>query len=167
MVDIALGTALAAIGAGVAIGFAGLGSGLGQGMAAAGSVGAVAEDNDMFARGIIFSALPETQAIYGFLIAILLLVFSGLLGGGEGLSTEAGVVAIGVGAAIGFAGLGSGMGQGIAASSSVGAIVEDNDMFAVRYYFLCIARDSGYLWILDCNLTYGIRWNIRLRRQSV
>ena len=110
MVDIALGTALAAIGAGVAIGFAGLGSGLGQGMAAAGSVGAVAEDNDMFARGIIFSALPETQAIYGFLIAILLLVFSGLLGGGEGLSTEAGV---------------------------------------------------------DCNLTYGIRWNIRLRRQSV
>ena len=130
MVDIALGTALAAIGAGVAIGFAGLGSGLGQGMAAAGSVGAVAEDNDMFARGIIFSALPETQAIYGFLIAILLLVFSGLLGQGEGLSTEAGVVAIGVGAAIGFAGLGSGMGQGIAASSSVGAIVEDNDMFA-------------------------------------
>ena len=76
MVEIALGTALAAIGAGVAIGFAGLGSGLGQGMAAAGSVGAVAEDNDMFARGIIFSALPETQAIYGFLIAILLLVFS-------------------------------------------------------------------------------------------
>ena len=43
MAQIVLGTALAAIGAGVAIGFAGLGSGLGQGMAAAGSVGAVAE----------------------------------------------------------------------------------------------------------------------------
>ena len=53
MAEIGLGAALAAIGAGVAIGFAGLGSGLGQGMAAAGSVGAVAEDNDMFARGII------------------------------------------------------------------------------------------------------------------
>ena len=143
MVDIALGTALAAIGAGVAIGFAGLGSGLGQGMAAAGSVGAVAEDNDMFARGIIFSALPETQAIYGFLIAILLLVFSGLLGGGEGLSTEAGVVAIGVGAAIGFAGLGSGMGQGIAASSSVGAIVEDNDMFARGIIFSALPETQA------------------------
>ena len=80
MAEIGLGAALAAIGAGVAIGFAGLGSGLGQGMAAAGSVGAVAEDNDMFARGIIFSALPETQAIYGFLIAILLMVFGGILG---------------------------------------------------------------------------------------
>ncbi len=41
MAEIGLGAALAAIGAGVAIGFAGLGSGLGQGMAAAGSVGAV------------------------------------------------------------------------------------------------------------------------------
>jgi len=76
-----LGTALAAIGAGVAVGFAGLGSGLGQGIAAAGSVGAVAEDRGMFAQGIIFSVLPETQAIYGFLIAILLMVFGGLIGG--------------------------------------------------------------------------------------
>ena len=149
MAQIVLGTALAAIGAGVAIGFAGLGSGLGQGMAAAGSVGAgsvgaVAEDNDMFARGIIFSALPETQAIYGFLIAILLLVFSGLLGGGKSLGVEAGLVAIGVGASIGFAGLGSGMGQGIAASSSVGAIVvEDNDMFARGIIFSALPETQA------------------------
>ena len=123
--------------------FAGLGSGLGQGMAAAGSVGAVAEDNDMFARGIIFSALPETQAIYGFLVAILLLVFSGLLGGGQGLPTEAGIVAIGVGASIGFAGLGSGMGQGMAAASSVGAIVEDNDMFARGIIFSALPETQA------------------------
>ena len=63
MVDIALGTALASIGDGVAIGFAGLGSGLGKGMAAAGSVGAVAEDNDMFDRGIILYELLESQEI--------------------------------------------------------------------------------------------------------
>ena len=125
MVEIALGTALAAIGAGVAIGFAGLGSGLGQGMAAAGSVGAVAEDNDMFARGIIFS------------------VFSGLVGGGAGLSTTAGIVAIGVGASIGFAGLGSGMGQGIAAASSVGAIVEDTDMFARGIIFSALPETQA------------------------
>ncbi|MDR2624223.1 MAG: V-type ATP synthase subunit K [Methanobrevibacter sp.] len=143
MVEIALGTALAAIGAGVAIGFAGLGSGLGQGIAAAGSVGAVAEDNDMFARGIIFTALPETQAIYGFLIAILLLVFSGLLGGGKGLDVTSGLVAVGVGASIGFAGLGSGMGQGIAAASSVGAVVEDNDMFARGIIFTALPETQA------------------------
>ena len=138
------GTALAAIGAGVAIGFAGLGSGLGQGMAAAGSVGAVAEDNDMFARGIIFSALPETQAIYGFLIAILLLVFSGLLAGDlTKLDINVGIIAIGVGAAIGFAGLGSGMGQGMAAASSVGAVVEDNDMFARGIIFSALPETQA------------------------
>ena len=138
------GTALAAIGAGVAIGFAGLGSGLGQGMAAAGSVGAVAEDNDMFARGIIFSALPETQAIYGFLIAILLLVFSGLLAGDLAkFDINVGIVAIGVGAAIGFAGLGSGMGQGMAAASSVGAVVEDNDMFARGIIFSALPETQA------------------------
>ena len=144
MVEIALGTALAAIGAGVAIGFAGLGSGLGQGMAAAGSVGAVAEDNDMFARGLIFSALPETQALYGFLIAILLLVFSGLLAGDlSKLDINAGIIAIGVGAAIGFAGLGSGMGQGMAAASSVGAVVEDNDMFARGIIFSALPETQA------------------------
>ena len=66
---------LAYLGAGVA-----MISGMGQGIAASSSVGAIVEDNDMFARGIIFSALPETQAIYGFLIAILLMVFGGILG---------------------------------------------------------------------------------------
>ena len=71
---------LAAIGAGAAVGFAGLGSGMGQGITSAGAVGAVVEDPDMFARGIIFSALSETQAIYGFLIAILLIVFSKIIG---------------------------------------------------------------------------------------
>ncbi|MCK9150986.1 V-type ATP synthase subunit K [Methanobacterium alcaliphilum] len=143
MVEVALGTALAAIGAGVAVGFAGLGSGLGQGIAAAGSVGAVAEDTDMFARGIIFSALPETQAIYGFLIAILLLVFSGLLGGGEGLAVTSGLVAVGAGAAIGFAGLGSGMGQGITAASSVGSVVEDPDMFARGIIFSALPETQA------------------------
>ncbi|AUB55690.1 MULTISPECIES: V-type ATP synthase subunit K [Methanobacterium] len=141
MVEVALGTALAAIGAGLAVGFAGLGSGLGQGIAAAGSVGAVAEDEDMFARGIIFTALPETQAIYGFLIAILLMVFT--IMANKALSPSLGLVAIGAGAAIGFAGLGSGMGQGITASSSVGAVVENEDMFARGIIFTALPETQA------------------------
>ncbi|HHT19082.1 MAG: V-type ATP synthase subunit K [Euryarchaeota archaeon] len=141
MVEVALGTALAAIGAGMAVGFAGLGSGLGQGIAAAGSVGAVAEDEDMFARGIIFTALPETQAIYGFLIAILLMVFT--IMANKALPVTTGLVAIGAGAAIGFAGLGSGMGQGITASSSVGAVVENEDMFARGIIFTALSETQA------------------------
>ena len=143
MVEVVLGTALAAIGAGLAVGMAGLGSGLGQGIAAAGSVGAVAEDEDMFARGIIFTALPETQAIYGFLIAILLLVFAGIMGAPKNLPVTSGLVAIGAGAAIGFAGLGSGMGQGITASSAVGAVVEDEDMFARGIIFTALSETQA------------------------
>jgi V/A-type H+/Na+-transporting ATPase subunit K len=127
----------------LAVGMAGLGSGLGQGIAAAGSVGAVAEDEDMFARGIIFTALPETQAIYGFLIAILLLVFSGIMGASKALPVTSGLVAIGAGASIGFAGLGSGMGQGITASSSVGAVVEDEDMFARGIIFTALSETQA------------------------
>ncbi|HEY0196051.1 MAG TPA: V-type ATP synthase subunit K [Methanobacterium sp.] len=143
MVEIVLGTGLAAIGAGVAIGFAALGSAVGQGITASSAVGAVAEDSDMFARGLIFTAIMETQAIYGFLIAILLLVFSGLLTGGEGLSVAEGMAAVGAGAAIGFAALGSALGQGVTASSAVGAVVEDSDMFARGLIFTAIMETQA------------------------
>jgi V/A-type H+-transporting ATPase subunit K len=76
MADITTG--LIAIGAGVAIGFAGLGSGLGQGIASSAAAGATAEDESLLAKMLVFAALPETQVIYGFVIAIILLfVFGG------------------------------------------------------------------------------------------
>ncbi len=144
-----IGSALVAIGAGVAIGFAGLGSGLGQGIAAAGGVGAVAEDKGMFAQGLIFSVLAETQAIYGLLIAILLMLGAGLIGGGtKNVSVAMGLAAVGGGAAIGFAGLGSGIGQGITGASSVGAVVEDKDMFAQGLIFAVLSETQAIYGLL-------------------
>lgn len=75
MVDITSG--LIAIGAGVAIGFAGLGSGIGQGIASSAAAGATAENEKLLAKMLVFAALPETQAIYGFVIAIILLFVFG------------------------------------------------------------------------------------------
>jgi V/A-type H+-transporting ATPase subunit K len=141
-IEIGLGTALAGVGAGVAIGFAAFGSAFGQGIAAASSVGAIAQDKDMFARGLIFTVLMETQAIYGFLIAILLMVFSGMLGEGS-ISTGAGVVAVGAGLSIGFAAFGSALGQGIAAASSVGVLVEDSEMFARALIFTVLMETQA------------------------
>jgi V/A-type H+-transporting ATPase subunit K len=69
--DIGLG--LKIVGAGIAIGFAALGSGIGQGTAAAAGVGAVAEKEEMMGKALAFATLVETQAIYGFVIAILIL----------------------------------------------------------------------------------------------
>jgi V/A-type H+-transporting ATPase subunit K len=71
-------TGLIAIGAGIAIGFSALGSGIGQGIASSAAAGATAEDDSLLAKMLVFAALPETQVIFGFVIAIILLfVFGG------------------------------------------------------------------------------------------
>jgi V/A-type H+/Na+-transporting ATPase subunit K len=142
MVEITIGAALVAVGAGIAVGAAAAGSGLGQGQAAATSVGTVAEDPGMFARGIVFTALPETQAIYGFLIALLLIVFSGLIAG-KAVPTNFGILAIGAGLAVGVAASGSGMGQGLAASASVATVVEDPAMFARGIVFTALPETQA------------------------
>ena len=66
------GTGFALIGAGIAIGAAGIGTGIAQSQIGAAAVGATAEDPKMFGRGIILLVLPETIVILGFVIEILL-----------------------------------------------------------------------------------------------
>ncbi len=105
--------------AGLAVGLAGL-SAIGQGIAASAGLGAVAEDNSIFGKAMVFSVLPETQAIYGLLVAILLLV------GVFKSPGSTGVAALGAGFAVGFAGL-SGIGQGITAAGAIGATARDPD----------------------------------------
>jgi V/A-type H+-transporting ATPase subunit K len=61
------------IGAGIAIGLACLGSAIGQGMASAAAAGATAENEDLYVKELTFAILPETQAIYGFIVAMLLI----------------------------------------------------------------------------------------------
>lgn len=61
---------LAALGMGVSIGAAASGSGIGQGISCAAVSGAYAETGDI--KQLIFAVLPETQAIYGLVIAILI-----------------------------------------------------------------------------------------------
>ncbi len=69
--DINLG--LKAIGAGLAIGIACLGSAIGEGNAASAAIGATAEDEENFTKSLILTVLPETQAIFGLVIAIWIL----------------------------------------------------------------------------------------------
>jgi len=66
---------LIAIGAGIAIGVAAAGSAIGQARVAAAGIGAVAEDKSLLGRSLAFAALVETQAIYGFIIALLLVLY--------------------------------------------------------------------------------------------
>jgi V/A-type H+-transporting ATPase subunit K len=52
--------------AGLAVGLAAVGTGYAQRGIGAAAVGAVAEDDDMFVPGLIFTALPETLIIIAF-----------------------------------------------------------------------------------------------------
>ena len=62
---------LFAIGAGLAVGLAGIGTGLGQKDAAAAAIGAISEDRSMFGKAIIFVALPESIVIFGLVVAFM------------------------------------------------------------------------------------------------
>jgi len=62
-----------AIGSGLAIGLAGIGGGIGVGVAGAAAISAVAENREMFGTAFIFVVLGEGIAIYGLLVAIIIL----------------------------------------------------------------------------------------------
>jgi V/A-type H+-transporting ATPase subunit K len=64
---------LVAIGAGLAVGFAGIGSGMAEKDIGASAVGAIAEDRSLFGQALIFTVIPETIVIFGLVIAILLM----------------------------------------------------------------------------------------------
>jgi V/A-type H+-transporting ATPase subunit K len=68
--DIAAG--LIAIGAGVAIAGAGIGTAWAQKEIGAAAVGATAENEKMFGRGLTYMVIPETIVIFGFVIALML-----------------------------------------------------------------------------------------------
>jgi V/A-type H+-transporting ATPase subunit K len=63
---------LIAVGAGLAVGLAGLGSGIAEANIGAAAVGAMAEDEKLFGKGLILTVIPETIVIFGLVMAILL-----------------------------------------------------------------------------------------------
>jgi V/A-type H+-transporting ATPase subunit K len=67
--------------AALAVGLAALGAGYAERGIGAAAVGAVAEDEDMFVRGLIFTVLPETLVI---LALVTLFLTTSIPWGGEG-----------------------------------------------------------------------------------
>ncbi len=64
---------MVAIGAGLAVGLAGIGAGLGEQGIGAAAVGAMAEDPTFFGRGLLMTVIPETIVIFGLVVAFLLM----------------------------------------------------------------------------------------------
>ena len=75
------GMIFALLGAALAVGLAGIGSAQGIGLVGQASAGLMAEDPDKFGKTFILVALPGTQGLYGFVIALLLFTKIGIFGG--------------------------------------------------------------------------------------
>ncbi|OPY33365.1 MAG: V-type ATP synthase subunit K [Methanomassiliicoccales archaeon PtaU1.Bin124] len=63
---------LIAIGAGIAVGLSGLASGVAEAGIGAAAVGAMAENEKLFGKGLILTVIPETIVIFGLVISVLL-----------------------------------------------------------------------------------------------
>jgi V/A-type H+-transporting ATPase subunit K len=69
---------VAAVGIGLAVGLTGI-SAIGQGITASASIGGAARNPEVFSKGMIFTVMSETLAIFGLLVGILIMVGVGLL----------------------------------------------------------------------------------------
>lgn len=119
------------IGCALAMGIAGIGSAMGLMLAGTSAVAVTGEKPELFGRCLVFQVLPMTQAVYGLLTAILLMMGAGLLGGsGADLTNPMlGVSAIGIGLVVGLTGI-SAANQGMVASASISATARNPNVAA-------------------------------------
>ena len=68
-----ISTGLIAIGSGLAIGLSAIAAAMAESTIGAAAVGAMAEKEELFGRGLILTVIPETLVIFGLVVAILIL----------------------------------------------------------------------------------------------
>ena len=66
-------TGLIAIGAALSVGLTAVGTGLAEASIGAAAVGAMAEKEELFGKGLIMTVIPESLVIFGLVVAILIL----------------------------------------------------------------------------------------------
>jgi V/A-type H+-transporting ATPase subunit K len=69
--DLARG--LIAIGAAIAVGLSGYAAANAEASIGAATVGAMAEDEKFFGKGLLMTVIPETIAIFGLVVALILI----------------------------------------------------------------------------------------------
>jgi len=72
MVD-PIGGGMVALAAAIAVGATGIGAALGEQVICSAAVGAMAEDEGFFGRGLVMTVIPESIVIFGLVVALILL----------------------------------------------------------------------------------------------
>ena len=125
-----MGMIFTILGIAIATVLAGIGSVKGVGAAAQASMGVLSEDSSMFGKMLVLTLLPGTQGLYGFIVGFLMLIYAGVLGGGDVVTWQQGLAYLGASLAIGIGGLVSGIAQGRAAVAGIGLCAKDEKNFS-------------------------------------
>ena len=72
MVDVSVGYGLLALAAGLSMGLSALAAAYGEQAIGSAAMGATAENVELFGKGLILTVLPETLAIFGLVVSVLL-----------------------------------------------------------------------------------------------
>lgn len=122
------GTIFGYMGVAISASLAGIGSAVGVSMAGQAASGVISEDPDKFGKVLLMELLPGTQGIYGLVVAILIMLSMGVLGGtAVELSTTEGLTLLAASLPIGILGLYSGIYQGKVAVAGIHLIGQRGD----------------------------------------
>ncbi|MEF8878969.1 MAG: hypothetical protein V5A64_01085 [Candidatus Thermoplasmatota archaeon] len=139
---------LVIVGSVIAMGIAGVASAVGLGLAGTSAVAVTAEKPELFGKCLVLQVLPMTQAVYGLLTAILLMMGAGFLGGGVANVTYLmGMGAVLIGVVVGTTGI-SGVNQGMVASSSISALGRNPDVAARGIIFTVMPETIAIFGLL-------------------
>lgn len=70
-------TGLIAMASGLAIGLSAIGAAIAEKEIGVAAIGAMAEKEELFGKGLILTVIPETIVIFGLVVAILILGLAG------------------------------------------------------------------------------------------
>ncbi len=121
------------LGCAIAVGVSGISAATGLTFSGSSAVAVAAEKPTLGSKLLVLQVLPMTQSVYGLLTAILMLMGAGLLGGGKPNLELLGDPVIGpaailIGLVVALTSTSS-INQGILASSSIGAVGRNPDVF--------------------------------------
>jgi len=72
-----LGTGLVALSAAVAIGISAIAAAIAEKAIGTAAIGAMAENENLFGKGLILTVIPETLVIFGLVVAIMIIGLAG------------------------------------------------------------------------------------------
>ncbi|MDE5600491.1 MAG: V-type ATP synthase subunit K [Oscillospiraceae bacterium] len=114
----------ALLGAAIAVALAGVGSSKGVGIASEAATGVVVEDPGKFGKLLVLQLLPGTQGLYGFIVAVMVLLNTGILGGEVPTDITKGVLYFAACLPIAIGGLFSAMAQGRVCAAGVNIVAK-------------------------------------------